>query len=104
MTTHQRFQPSIYGTGLIALDIVISANKSQPVRSWVGGTCGNVLTIMSFLGWKSYPIARLNGDVASIQVKEDFSRWGVHLDFAECSPRHNTPRYSRDYAGQEWNP
>ena len=91
MTAHHTFQPSVYGTGLIALDIVICADESQPIRSWAGGTCGNVLTIMSFLGWGAYPIARLNGDVASIQVKGDFSRWGVHLDFAECSPTSATP-------------
>lgn len=82
---------SIYGTGLLALDIVMSADQSQPLRSWAGGTCGNVLTILSFLGWDSYPIARLNGDAASLRVREDLRRWGVHLDFAECSPTSSTP-------------
>lgn len=90
MTKHSS-RPSIYGTGLIALDLVISADESQPVRSWTGGTCGNVLTILGFLGWDSYPIARLNGDVASLRVKSDLLRWEVHLDFAECAPTSATP-------------
>jgi len=90
MTKHLS-QRSAYGTGLIALDIVISASQSQPIRAWSGGTCGNVLTILGFLGWDSYPIARLNNDVASLRVKSDLQRWGIHLDFAECTPTSTTP-------------
>ena len=89
--TVQLSQPAVYGTGLFALDVVHSADESQPVRAWAGGTCGNVLTILSFLGWSAYPIARLNGDDASLQVKSDFLQWGVHLDFAECAPTCATP-------------
>jgi fructokinase len=59
---------------------------------------------MSFLGWDSYPVARLNGDAASIRVKDDFNRWGVHLDFAECFPTTNTPiivqKISQDSQGK----
>ena len=28
-------------------------------RYWAGGTCGNVLTVLSYLGWHASPIARL---------------------------------------------
>lgn len=82
---------TIFGTGLVALDVVVSAEPNNPIASWAGGTCGNVLAIMSFLGWNAYPVARLNGDAASIRVKNDFKRWGVHLDYAECVPTTNTP-------------
>jgi len=82
--------PTIVGTGLIALDLVISADSST-VRAWSGGTCGNVVTAMSFLGWKAYAVARLNADVASVCVKEDMRRWGVNLDYAECAPTCSTP-------------
>lgn len=84
-------RPTVFGTGLIALDLVISADPVMPVRSWVGGTCGNVLSILAFLGWSAYPIARLNGDSASRRVKTDLSKWGVRLDFAACSPTTDTP-------------
>ena len=35
MTTVAR--PKVFGTGLIALDLVISSNSETPVRSWAGG-------------------------------------------------------------------
>ena len=84
-------RPRVFGTGLIALDLVISADPAQPIRAWAGGTCGNVLAILSFLDWDAYPIARLNGDAASLKVKADLRRWGVHLDYAECAPTSDTP-------------
>jgi sugar/nucleoside kinase (ribokinase family) len=84
-------RPVAVGIGLLALDLVISANASAPVVSWAGGTCGNVLTILSFLGWESFPVARLNDNPASLRVKNDLSRWGVRLDFAETSPTTSTP-------------
>lgn len=83
--------PRIFGTGLVCLDLVVSSDHSEPVYYWSGGTCGNVLTILSFLGWESYPISRLNGDTASMRVKTDMKSWGVNLDFAEQEPTTNTP-------------
>lgn len=83
--------PTIFGTGLIALDLVMSEEPDTPVRSWAGGTCGNVLSILAYLGWNSFPIARLNGDPASQRVKADMKRWGVRMDFTSCIPRCHTP-------------
>lgn len=103
MSLKLQLKPSIYGTGLIALDLVVSALPNHPIQSWAGGTCGNVLTILSYLGWKAYPIARLNGDAASIRVKDDITRWGVKLDFAEQLPTASTPiivqKNSQDKSG-----
>jgi len=99
-----QFKPTAFGTGLIALDLVLSADPKEPIYCWAGGTCGNVLTILSYLGWKTFPVARLNGDSASLRVKADMSRWGVHLDFAEHSPTASTPiitqQNSRDNSGR----
>lgn len=91
MTSSFKGRPRVFGTGLIALDLVVSANTDVPVRSWAGGTCGNVLSILSCLGWDSYPVARMNGDPASKRVRADMRRWGVHLDFSGCSPTTHTP-------------
>ena len=84
-------QPKIFGTGLIALDIVTGPDPETPVRSWAGGTCGNVMSILAWLGWDAYPIARMNGDLASECVHTDMARWGVHLDWATCAPTTDTP-------------
>ena len=83
--------PRVFGTGLIALDLVIGPDPDAPVRSWAGGTCGNVLSILAYLGWDAYPIARMNHDVASERVRADMLRWGVHLDWANCAPTAHTP-------------
>ena len=71
---------------MIALDLVISSNNCKSIPSWVGGTCGNVLIILRYLGWKSFPISRLNGDSASKRICSDLIRWKVNLDFAEQMP------------------
>ena len=84
-------RPKIFGTGLVALDLVMGLDPNTPVQSWAGGTCGNVMTIMAYLGWAAYPIARMNGDPASERVRADLSSWNVHLDFANCAPTGHTP-------------
>jgi len=84
-------RPVVYGTGLIALDIVFPAEVGGSLAAWAGGTCGNVLAILAYLGWESHPIARLNGDAPSELVREDLRRWGVHLDLADLSPTASTP-------------
>jgi len=84
-------KPTAYGTGLIALDIVISSNPEVPTRQWAGGTCGNVLTILSYLGWNAYPIARLNNEPSSVHAKHDLQRWKVCQDFVEMEPVASIP-------------
>lgn len=84
-------KPVIIGSGLIALDVVMNEGRGEQTRLWAGGTCGNVLTILSYLGWAAYPVARLNGDAASKLVAEDLSRWEVHRDFANLQPGSRTP-------------
>lgn len=91
MSASYDHRPQIFGTGLIALDLVMSADPTASIRSWAGGTCGNVLSILAYLGWDAYPIARMNGDPASKRVKVDMKRWGVRLDYASCSPTTHTP-------------
>lgn len=84
-------KPKVFGTGLIALDLVFGLDPKTPIRSWAGGTCGNVLSILAYLGWDAYPIARMNGDPASERVRADMAEWGVELDFASCEPTAHTP-------------
>ena len=83
--------PNAFGAGLIALDLIVNADSSSSFRAHAGGTCGNVLTALAYLGWNSYPIARLGDDAASQVVRADLSRWGIHLDHASCTPSANTP-------------
>ena len=83
--------PVVFGTGLIALDIILSAYGGRPPLLAAGGTCGNVLAVLSFLGWDAFPIARLSDDVASETVTADLKSVGVHLEFARQAPSAPTP-------------
>lgn len=59
------------GTGLIALDIVES--DSFVFRS-AGGSCGNVMTMLAWLGWDALPVGRIGGDVCgTIQLARSIS-------------------------------
>ena len=60
-------------------------------RKWVGGTCGSVLSILAYLDWDVFPVARLKGDDASKRIRCDMERWGAQLDWISCSPTTDTP-------------
>lgn len=83
--------PRVLGAGLVALDLVVGLDPDSPVQAWAGGTCGNVVSMLAWQGWDSYPVARLNEDPASDRVKADLARWGVKLDLASCTPSASTP-------------
>ncbi len=68
------------GAGLISLDVLIWDGKRIPVAYYVGGTCGNVMMILSHMGWDSYPIARLDGTRDTERLLADMKKHGVHID------------------------
>src|SRR5208337_2161264 len=96
-------RPIVIGTGLVALDIVFGPNGGESLGRWAGGTCGNVLTILSCLGWASYPVARFADDEQSQVLRQDLSSWGVHLDYVYQSASGSTPiilqHIRRDHRG-----
>jgi sugar/nucleoside kinase (ribokinase family) len=89
--SERRSIPTAVGTGFIVLDVVMNAMHAQPPRFWAGGTCGNVLAILGFLGWKSSAIARLSDDAAGAYVLDDLKRWHVDVHLAQVQPRCPTP-------------
>jgi fructokinase len=86
-----RRHPVVIGTGLVALDVVIPNGLAADPYLCAGGTCGNVLTALAYLGWRSYPIARLRADGASKRVAADLRQWGVNLDFMTFDDDGSTP-------------
>jgi len=82
--------PICVGTGLVALD-VIYAHEKKP-QFLAGGSCGNVLTILSYLGWNSYPVSRLGQDPEGNRIIEDMKKWGVKTKFIEQESGTNSPR------------
>lgn len=100
-------KPTVMGTGLVALDVVMSPEPSTSPRLWAGGTCGNVLTILSYLGWKALPVCRMDGDAASRRIRKDLEGWGVDLRFVSLKPRTQSPiivqRILRDSGGRPYH-
>ncbi len=88
--THHNTSTCI-GTGLQALDIIINGDGEIPPRYSAGGSCGNVLTILSYLGWRSFPIARLGSDSAAKGIQDDMSYFDVQLDFIEQDEKVRSP-------------
>lgn len=82
-------KPKCLGIGLIALDIVV--NHDVPPRLWAGGSCGNVIMILSYLGWETHPIARLGNDKAAEELKQDMERLGVKTDLIQTNSLGSTP-------------
>jgi fructokinase len=80
----------VLGVGLVALDVVVEQATAVPTF-YAGGTCGNVLAILSYLGWRAMPVARLGPDVAGEMVSADLHRWGVDLTYANLKPQGRTP-------------
>jgi sugar/nucleoside kinase (ribokinase family) len=83
-------QRCIAGTGLVALDVVSEAGEVKPLL-FAGGTCGNVHAILSYLGWKATPIARLDDSVPGQLVSADLARWGVDTSLLSLPPLAKTP-------------
>ena len=69
------------GMGLVALDVVMAEPSEREPRLFCGGTCGNVLTILSYLGWSATPVARLRRGWTADCVMEDLDRFDVSTEF-----------------------
>lgn len=84
MSAKKAAVPSVVGTGLIVLDVTVSEVTPASAHAvWAGGTCGNVLAILSFFGWKSHALGRIGHDAAGTCLLRDLLDSGVdpaHLD------------------------
>ena len=84
--------PSIYGTGLVCLDVVVDGSDGRLLRVQAGGTCGNVLTVLASRGWRAFPVARLcTADPVGQCVRADLAQWGVYPDFTALEPCRRAP-------------
>lgn len=87
----KNINPICVGTGLVALDVVISNNSTNSAQFFAGGSCGNVMAILSYLGWSTFPIARLSNNVAGELLVEDLLKWKVKDDFLSFTDDGSTP-------------
>lgn len=97
-------QPSCVGTGLISLDVVLNGSPKTPAKFFTGGSCGNVLTILSYLGWKSFPVAKFLNNHTTKALLSDLRKWNVDLKLISEDINGNTPiiihRIFKDRSGK----
>jgi fructokinase len=83
-------RPTIVGTGLVALDVLVHGSLGMPDTS-LGGSAGNVLAILGHLGWKSVPVAQLGADAAAEEIWHEFARLGAETRFLWRAKEYCTP-------------
>ncbi|MEQ1607884.1 MAG: PfkB family carbohydrate kinase [Hyphomonadaceae bacterium] len=76
------------GAGFVALDVI---QNDDGDRVAAGGTCGNVMAILAWLGWHSLPVARIGADGASECVIENLTAAGVDTRFVSVNTKTPTP-------------
>jgi fructokinase len=78
-----------WGAGTIVLDIVQAPDR----QAWpaAGGTCGNVMAGLAWLGWAAYPMARLGNDPAGRFVAAELARTGVRPEGLQFDATIQTP-------------
>jgi len=73
------------------LDIILNNGSITPKFS-AGGTCGNVLSGLSFLGWDSLSVARMGEDLAGKMLIENLRQNGVNITYITKEKKLKTAR------------
>ena len=92
---------TILGTGIFNLDtIVVREYPEGPSRQRVfnercvleeiGGTCGNVMTMLSHLGERVFPIARFDDSPEGLRLTGDLLRYGCDCRYVSNTPDGGT--------------
>ncbi len=91
ITRHSKNLNPVVGSGLVSLDVVFVDGNGMEPKYRAGGTCGNVLAILAYLGWQAYPLGILGQDEAGTLLIQDIERFGVCTQFLERDDKHYTP-------------
>lgn len=83
-------RPTVVGCGLVALDVLLGKDVAVHYAG-IGGTVGNVMSIMAYLGWRSVPMVRLGIDPAGIRVLQEMLALGVDTTHITLDVHVKTP-------------
>ena len=83
---------TILGTGIFNYDIIF--NREYPkgyehnrtftetlVKEEAGGTCGNVMCMLAYMGWKTYPLTKLDTTKEGMKMTESLKAFGCDCRF-----------------------
>ena len=100
VTSTKQANCSIAASGFFALDLVLDSNE-RLVSKDLGGSAGNVLAILSTLGWSSLPVAELGKDRAGEELRRRFEELAVNPSFLRSSESAETPVVFQLLEGEE---
>lgn len=95
-------RPTVVGCGLVALDVVLDSSSAVH-HMGVGGTVGNVMSILATLGWHSVPVVNVGNDQAGLCVIQELTALGVDVSRIGIERHLETPvvyQYPLGSAGQ----
>lgn len=92
---------TVLGTGIFNLDTIVvrdyPAGPAQQrtytekrVLEEIGGTCGNVVTMLSHLGEQVFPVARFDDGPEGLKLTEDLRSYGCDCRFVSNTPNGGT--------------
>lgn len=83
-------RPRVAGAGFITLDVTLGVD-AELTYSGVGGTTGNVLSILAFFGWNSVPLVHLGRDHVGAAIHREFSQLGADMSHVRLERSLITP-------------
>ena len=81
------------GAGTFPLDNLLMKHADGSVETiyqHVGGTAGNVMSILAWMGWHTLPAARLDDSEVGLQLKADLESYGCDTRFLTNTPDGGT--------------
>lgn len=91
------------GSGLLALDVVYPLDPGTEAFVSIGGSCGNVLSILNAFGIDAKPIGQLGRDAAGKILVNAFRQRGIDTRYLNLTKGTGTPiivqTLSTDYNG-----
>ncbi len=80
----------VSGAGFITLDVMLGA-EYQLAYTGIGGSTGNVLSILAFLGWESLPLVNLGRDHVGATIHREFTKLGANMRHVRLDRGLTTP-------------
>ncbi len=89
---HEKIGLTCLGAGTFPLDNLQEKNGQdlKTIYQHVGGTAGNVMTILAWYGWHTLPAARLDDSEVGFQLKADMEAYGCDTSLVSNTPDGGT--------------
>ena len=80
------------GVGTFPLDNLQEKNGKdvKTIYQHVGGTCGNVMSILAWMGWHTLPAARIDDSETGLLIKADLESYDCDTHFVSNTPDGGT--------------